>query len=76
MIEKTRWTNYKDEATRIILELISTNLLFHVSTCKTPNYIWTMTLEGLFRKHHEMRGHMLQVELNTLDPKSFDNIHD
>jgi hypothetical protein len=22
-----------------------------------------------------MRGHMLEVELNTLDPKSFDNIH-
>jgi hypothetical protein len=21
-------------------------------------------------------GHMLEVELNTLDPKSFDNIHD
>jgi hypothetical protein len=23
-----------------------------------------------------MRGHMLEVELNTLDPKSFDNIQD
>jgi hypothetical protein len=23
-----------------------------------------------------MRGHMFEVELNTLDPKSFDNIHD
>ena len=23
-----------------------------------------------------MRGHMLEVELNTLDPKSFDNIED
>jgi hypothetical protein len=23
-----------------------------------------------------MRGHMLEVELNTLDPKFFDNIHD
>jgi hypothetical protein len=23
-----------------------------------------------------MRGHMLEVELNTLEPKSFDNIHD
>jgi hypothetical protein len=33
-------------------------------------------LEGLFGKQDEMRGHMLEVELNTLDPKSFDNIHD
>jgi hypothetical protein len=23
-----------------------------------------------------MQGHMLEVELNTLDPKSFDNIQD
>jgi hypothetical protein len=33
-------------------------------------------LEGLFGKHDEMRGHMLQVELLTLDPKIFDNIQD
>jgi hypothetical protein len=33
-------------------------------------------LEGLFGKKDEMRGHMLEVELNTLDPKSFDNIQD
>jgi hypothetical protein len=74
-IEKMRWTNRKDEATRILLDLISTNIWFHVSACKTPNKIWT-TLEGLFGKQYEMRGHMLEVELNTLDPKSFDNIQD
>jgi hypothetical protein len=33
-------------------------------------------VEGLFGKLDEMRGHMLEVELNTLDPKSFDNIKD
>jgi hypothetical protein len=33
-------------------------------------------LEGLFGKHDEMRGHMLEVELLTLDPKSFKNIQD
>jgi hypothetical protein len=33
-------------------------------------------LEGLFGKHDEMRGHMVEVELLTLDPKSFDNIQD
>jgi hypothetical protein len=33
-------------------------------------------LEGLFGKKDEMQGHMLELELNTLDPKSFDNIHD
>jgi hypothetical protein len=70
-----RWVNRKDEATRLLLELISTDLWFHVATCKTPNDIWT-TLEGLFGKQDEMIGHMLEVELNTLDPKRFDNIHD
>jgi type II secretory pathway component PulC len=49
VLEKTRWANRKDEATRILLELISTSLWFHVVTCKTPNEIWT-TLEGLFGK--------------------------
>jgi hypothetical protein len=33
-------------------------------------------LESLFGKQDEMRGHMLEVELNTLDPKSFDSIQD
>jgi hypothetical protein len=33
-------------------------------------------LEGLFGKNYEMRGHMLEVELLTLDPKIFDNIQD
>jgi hypothetical protein len=74
-IEKMRWANRKDEAIGILLELISTDLWFHVAACKTPNEIWT-TLEGLFGKQDEMRGHMLEVELNTLDPKSFDNIQD
>jgi hypothetical protein len=31
-------------------------------------------LEGIFGKKYEMRGHMLEVEMLTLDPKSFDNI--
>jgi hypothetical protein len=33
-------------------------------------------LEGIFGKHDEMRGNMLEVELLTLDPKRFDNIQD
>jgi hypothetical protein len=33
-------------------------------------------LESLFGKKDEMRGHMLEVELNTLDPISFNNLQD
>jgi hypothetical protein len=64
-LEKTRWANRKDEATGLLLELIFIDLWFHVYACQTPNETWT-TLEGLFGKQDEMRGHMLEVELNTL----------
>jgi hypothetical protein len=37
------------------------------------NEIWT-TLESLFGNKDGMRGHILEVELNTLDPKFFYNI--
>jgi hypothetical protein len=74
-LKKTIWENRKDEATRLLLDLISTYLWFHIASCKTLKNICT-TLEGLFGKKDEMRGHMLEVELNTLDPKSFDSIHD
>jgi hypothetical protein len=64
-----------DEAFRTICSLISLDLLFHISSCKTPNEALT-TLEGIFGKQYEMRGHMMEVELLTLDPKIFDNIQD
>jgi hypothetical protein len=64
-----------DEAYRALCMHISPKLLFHVSSFKTPNEIWTI-MEGLFGKQDEMRGHMFEVELLTLDPKSFENIHD
>jgi hypothetical protein len=72
-IEKSKYLNHKDEALGTICSLIYPYLLFHMSSYKTPNETWT-TLEGLFIKQDEMRGHVLEVELLTLDPKSFDNI--
>jgi hypothetical protein len=67
-IEKSKYLNRMDEAYRALCMHMSPELLFHVSTCKTPNEIWT-TMEGLFGKQDEMRGHMLEVELLALDPK-------
>jgi hypothetical protein len=74
-IEKSKYLNRMDEAFRTICSLISLDLLFHISSYKTPNAAWT-TLQGLFGNKDEMREHMLEVELLTLDPKSFDNIQD
>jgi hypothetical protein len=64
-----------DEALGTSCSLISPDLLFHISSCKTPNEAWT-TVEGPFLKQYEMTGHMLEVELLTLDPKIFKNIQD
>ena len=58
-----------DEALGTICSLISPDLLFHISSCKNPNEAWKI-LEGLFGKQDEMRGHMLEVEFLTLDPKA------
>jgi hypothetical protein len=52
MIKEMRWANRKDEATCILLELISIDLWFHVVSCQTLNNIWT-TLEGIFGKKDE-----------------------
>jgi hypothetical protein len=64
-----------DEAFKTICSLISPDLLFHISSCKTPNEAWN-TLEGIFCTYDEVRGHMIEVEFLTLDPKIFDNIQD
>jgi hypothetical protein len=74
-IEKSKYLNQMDEAFGTICSLISPELLFHISSCKTPNEVWT-TMEGIFGKQDEMRGHILEVEFLTLDPKTFDNLQD
>jgi hypothetical protein len=48
-IEKSKYLNHMDEALRTICSLISPDLLFHISSCKTPNEAWKI-LEGIFGK--------------------------
>jgi hypothetical protein len=74
-IKKNRYLNHMDEAYDLICMSMSPELLFHIEACTTPDEIWTK-LEDLFGKQDEMRGHMLEVELNSLDPRNFDNIQD
>jgi hypothetical protein len=59
-IEKSKYLNQMDEVFGTICSLISPKLLFHISSCKTPNEAWT-TMKGIFGKQDEMRGHMLEV---------------
>ena len=53
-IEKFKYLNQMDEAYGTICSLIYLELLFHISSCKTPNEVWT-TMEGNFGKKDEMR---------------------
>jgi hypothetical protein len=48
-IEKSKYLNRMDEAFRTICSLISLDLLFHISSCKTPNESFT-TIEWIFGK--------------------------
>ena len=64
-----------EEAYGALCMNISPDFLFHISSCKTPNEVWT-TMKGLFGKQDEMKCHMLEVEMLSLDPRSFDNIQD
>jgi hypothetical protein len=54
---------------------MSPNILFQIGYCTTIDDVWTK-LEYLFGKQDAMRGHMLEVELTSLDLRNFDNIHD
>jgi hypothetical protein len=57
-IGKSKYLNRMDEAFETICSLISLDLLFRISSCKTPIEAWT-TMEGVFGKYDEMRGHMI-----------------
>jgi hypothetical protein len=48
-IEKSKYLNCMDEAIKTICSLISPDLFFHMSSCKTLNEAWN-TLEGIFGK--------------------------
>eukprot|EP00253_Pinus_taeda_P002130 PITA_02130 len=52
---------------------ISPDLQFHLSACNTPNEIWKK-VKDLYGKQDEMKGHMLEVELLSLDPRNYDRI--
>jgi hypothetical protein len=72
-VEKSKFFNRMDEAHGLLCMSISPYLWFYINACNTTNDIWT-TLVCLFGKKDEMRGHFLEVELNSMDPKNFDSV--
>lgn len=74
-VEKTRYFNRMDKDFDILCLSISPKFLFHVEPFSTPNEVWK-NLEGFFGKRDEMQGHILENELNSLNPRNFENIQD
>jgi hypothetical protein len=65
-----------NKAYGLICMSMSLEILFHIESCTTPNDIWIKFGDGSLWKMDKMRGHMLEAELNLLDPRNFDNIQD
>ena len=71
--KKIKWHNRRDEAYGILCLNISRDLLFHLDGLTSPNEVWE-TIEEIFGKTYEMRGHHLENELISLSSSSFESL--
>ena len=72
-LKKFKYPNKLDETFGFMGIHISRELLFHLDGLKTPKEVWDK-LESLFGKHEELKGHILENELITLQPSDFETI--
>ena len=73
--KKIKWENKYDEAHGLIGMSIFTDMWFQLSGIDEPEKYWE-TLEPVFGKHNEIRGHRLENELIYLNPSDFSCIQD
>ena len=73
-VEKNKFLNWLDEAFDFMCTHISRDFLFHLKGLRTPKEAWDK-LESLFCKQDELRGHILENDLITLQPSSLKSIH-
>ena len=71
--EKNKFLNRLDEAFVFLYAHISRDLLFHIKGLKSPKEAWEK-LEFLFGKQDDLRGHILENELISLQPSTFETI--
>ena len=62
-----------DEAFGFMCIHISREFLFHIYELRTPKEVWDK-LESLFGKKDELKDHILDNELITLQPNNFKTI--
>ena len=73
VIEKSKYLNKLDEYFGFMCIHISREFLFHIDGLKTPRE-FQMNLKYLFGKHYELRGHILENELISLQLNNFETI--
>ena len=72
-VEKNNFLNRLDEAFGFMCTHISRDILFHLEGLRNLKEAWDK-LEYLFGKQDELREHILENELITLQPSSFETI--
>ena len=72
-LKKLKYLNKLDEAFGFMCIHISRELLFHLDGLKTLRELWKK-IESLFGKKGELRGHILENELISLQPNNFETI--
>ena len=72
-VEKNEFLNQLDEAFGFMCTHISRDILFRLKGLRTPKKAWDK-LEYLLGRQDEIRGHILENELITLQPSSFETI--
>ena len=72
-VERNKFLNRCDEVFRYLCTYISRDILFHLEGLRTPRESWEK-LDSLFNKQYELRGHILENELVSLHPSSFETI--
>ena len=65
--------NHCDEAFKYLCTYIYIDLLFHLEGLRTTRESWEK-LDSLFNKQDELQGHILENELVSLHPSSFETI--
>ena len=71
--EKNNFLNHLDVAFVFLCTHISRDLLFHLQGLRTPKEAWEK-IEVLFGKQYELQGHILENEVISLQPSSFNTI--
>ena len=72
-VQRNKFLNRCDEAFGYLCTYISKVILFHLEGLRNPKESWE-NIDSLFNKKYELRGHILQNELVSLHPNSFDTI--